>query len=135
LLCLFCQNFEISHQGHGREVSAEELARQALIEMHRQVGDLVVGEDGVAVRGLLIRHPVLPGGRAGTREVARFIARNLSPNSYVNIMSQYRPCDRAFELPGLEVRLSSAEYGKAVQEALEEGVTRLDRPRRVYVAW
>ncbi|MBN1655702.1 MAG: radical SAM protein [Deltaproteobacteria bacterium] len=107
-----------------------EVARNALLEMHRQVGDLVLDERGVACRGLLIRHLVLPGGRAGTREVARYIAREISPNSYVNIMAQYRPYGRAFELDGLSVPLSAADYERAVRAAVEEGVTRLDDRRR-----
>jgi len=221
LLCLFCQNFEISHQGIGREVTDERLAgimlglqrqgchninfvtpshvvpqilaaleiaaargltvplvfnsggydlpetlalldgvidiympdfkfwdpeiarttceapdypeaaRQALVEMHRQVGDLEIGEDGIARRGLLVRHLVMPAGMAGTREVMRFIARRISPRTYVNVMSQYRPCGRAQEVAGLETALSPAEYRRAVEEAAEEGITRLDRPHRV----
>jgi len=221
LLCLFCQNFEISHQGIGREVTDERLAgimlglqrqgchninfvtpshvvpqilaaleiaaargltvplvfnsggydlpetlalldgvidiympdfkfwdpeiarttceapdypeaaRQALVEMHRQVGDLEIGEGGIARRGLLVRHLVMPAGMAGTREVMRFIARRISPRTYVNVMSQYRPCGRAHEVAGLETALSPAEYRRAVEEAAEEGITRLDRPHRV----
>jgi putative pyruvate formate lyase activating enzyme len=221
LLCLFCQNFDISHQGIGQEVSTEQLAgimlalqgqgshninfvtpshvvpqllaaveaavanglnlplvynsggydrpetlellegvidiympdfkfwdseiarktcnapdypevaRQALMEMHRQVGDLVLDKNGIARRGLLVRHLVMPGGMAGTRQVMRFIARNLSLRTYVNVMSQYRPCGRAEEVPGLEAPLSPAEYHRAVEEAVEEGITRLDQPRRI----
>jgi putative pyruvate formate lyase activating enzyme len=99
--------------------------------MHRQVGDLVVNDDGIACRGLLVRHLVLPGGMADTRQVMRFIAQEISPRTYVNVMSQYRPCGRAHEVPGLEAPLALAEYRRAVNEALEEGITRLDRPHRV----
>ncbi|MBW1698781.1 MAG: radical SAM protein [Deltaproteobacteria bacterium] len=112
-----------------------EVARKALIEMHRQVGDLVMDSSGIAQRGLLIRHLVLPNALAGTREVMRFIAKELSPNSYVNIMSQYRPCGRASEIKELAVPISSKEYETAVEEAKKEGITRLDRPRRVFVLW
>ncbi|UCD77695.1 MAG: radical SAM protein [Desulfobacterales bacterium] len=223
LLCLFCQNFDISHQGCGQEVSSDELAammlalqnqgchninfvtpshvvpqilsaveiaiqhglsvplvfnsggydrvttlkllegifdiympdfkfwdpqiaenacqaadypevaRRALLEMHRQVGDLQLDESGIAWRGLLIRHLVLPGGLAGTREIMRFIAQRVSPDSYVNIMSQYRPCGRAVEVKGLESNLAAKDYQMAVQAAKEEGITRLDRPRRVFL--
>jgi putative pyruvate formate lyase activating enzyme len=107
-----------------------EIARRALREMHRQVGDLQIDEQGIARRGLLIRHLVLPGGLAGTREIMKFIAQNLSPDCYVNIMSQYRPCGRAAEVSGLNSNLKSAEYHLAVQAAKEEGINRLDRPRR-----
>ena len=223
LMCLFCQNFDISHEGYGREVSADELAaimlalqkqgchninfvtpshvvpqileaveiavrnglvvplvfnsggydrvatlkilegivdiympdfkfwdpnvseracqakdypevaRKALIEMHRQVGDLETDSAGIARRGLLIRHLVLPDALAGTRDVMRFIAQKLSPNSYVNVMSQYRPCGRASEVEGLNQSLATQDYHLAVQAAKEEGITRLDRPRRAFL--
>jgi len=220
LLCLFCQNFDISHQGQGQEVTKNELAslmlalqnqgchninfvtpshvvpqilaalevavehglnvplvfnsggydrrstlklldgvfdiympdfkfwdsqvaenscqapdypetaRRALAEMHRQVGDLQIDDAGIGRRGLLIRHLVLPGGLAGTREVMRFIAREISALSYVNVMSQYRPCGRAHEVKGLEPHLSPEDYQDAVRAAIEEGITRLDHPQR-----
>jgi putative pyruvate formate lyase activating enzyme len=223
LMCLFCQNFDISHQGDGREVACDqiaatmltlqeqgchninfvtpshvvpqilssveiavqnglsvplvyntggydrietlellegvfdvympdfkfwnpdiaaaacdaanypEVARQALIEMHRQVGDLVTDDKGIAQRGLLVRHLVLPRGRAGTREVMRFIASKISPNTYVNIMSQYRPCGRAVEINGLDTYPSRTDFNEAVIAAKEEGIVRLDQPRRVFV--
>ena len=223
LLCLFCQNFDISHQGQGQEATADELAgimlalqnqgchninfvspshvvpqilaaveiavenglevplvfntggydrvstlkllegvfdiympdikfwdsqvaedscqaadypevaRKALTEMHRQVGDLQIDETGIARRGLLIRHLVLPGGLAGTREIMRFIAQNISTASYVNVMSQYRPCGRAAEVKGLETPLAPEDYRSAVRAAREEGITRLDQPRRRFV--
>jgi putative pyruvate formate lyase activating enzyme len=101
--------------------------------MHRQVGDLQIDESGIARRGLLIRHLVLPGGLAGTREVMRFIAQKLSPDTYVNIMSQYRPCGRAAEVEGLDSHLSPEEFKNAVSAAIEEGISRLDQPHRRYV--
>lgn len=109
-----------------------EVARQAVREMHRQVGDLVTDAEGIARRGLLVRHLVLPKNLAGTRQVMRFIAREVSPHTYVNVMSQYRPCGRADEVPGLEAAISPAEYRQALQEATEAGITRLDRPRNVF---
>ena len=220
LKCVFCQNYDISHQGHGRQVSDEtlarimlelqamgchninlvspshvvpqilsalehavpeglsvplvyntggydlvetlellegvvdiympdfkfwdpqvsaaacdaenypEVARRALLEMHRQVGDLVVEPNGVASRGLLIRHLVLPGGLAGTRPVMRFIAESVSRNSYVNIMSQYRPCGRADRIDVLGASLKPSEFQTALDIAAEEGIRRLDRPGR-----
>lgn len=221
LLCIFCQNYEISHEGQGKEISSEQLAGmmlflqnegchninfvtpshvvpqilaaleiaikgglsvpliyntggydsvdtlkliegvfdiympdfkfwnpeiaeatcsakdypevvcQALIEMHRQVGDLLVDESGIARQGLLIRHLVLPSDLAGTREIMKFIATKISRNSYVNIMSQYRPCGRAAEIKELSVSLSQKDFNTALQVAEEEGVTRLDMRRRV----
>jgi putative pyruvate formate lyase activating enzyme len=219
LLCLFCQNYEISHLGEGRKVAADRLARMmldlqemgchninfvspshvvaqilealppaiaeglnvpliyntggydevetlkllegvfdiympdlkfmdteiaqkfcragdypekakaAIREMHRQVGDLAVNSQGIAERGLLVRHLVLPGGLAGTREAMRFLSREISPNTYVNIMAQYRPCGQSPEHPPLNRRLSAAEYEEAVRMAHEEGIRRLDERR------
>ncbi|MDJ0815902.1 MAG: radical SAM protein [Desulfobacterales bacterium] len=110
-----------------------EVARKAVKEMHRQVGDLQLDEQGIAYRGLLIRHLVLPGELAGTRSVMRYIARQVSPNTYVNIMSQYRPCGRAAEVQGLGRNLKSDEYHWAVQAAKDEGITRFDRRQRVFL--
>jgi putative pyruvate formate lyase activating enzyme len=111
-----------------------EIARKALLEMHRQAGDLQIDEHGIARRGLLIRHLVLPGGLGGTREIMKFIARSLSPDSYVNLMSQYRPCGKADEVTGLNTALTPDEYHMAVHAAREEGITRIDRPRRVFLS-
>ena len=108
------------------------VARRALREMHRQVGDLTVDESGIAQKGLLIRHLVLPKGLAGTREVMRFIAREISTHSYVNLMSQYRPCGRASEVNGLNAPLSVTDFQTAQQEARAEGISRLDQPRRAF---
>jgi putative pyruvate formate lyase activating enzyme len=225
LLCLFCQNFDISHEASGREVTADQLAaamlelqkigchninfvtpthvvpqilealqiaveeglrvplvynsggydrvetlkllegvfdiympdfkfwnpsvaekacsamdypdvaRHALLEMHRQVGDLEIDSNGVARRGLLIRHLVLPHGLAGTKDVMGFIAARVSPDSYVNIMAQYRPCGRASEVNGLADYPSRADIDAARQAAREAGIQRLDRPRRVFMLW
>ena len=110
-----------------------EIARNALREMHHQVGDLTVDENGIAQKGLLIRHLILPGGLAGTREIMRFIAREISTHSYVNLMSQYRPCGRASEVKGLNTLLSPTDFQTALQEAKEEGITRLDQPRRAFL--
>jgi len=108
-------------------------ARAAIKEMHRQVGDLNIDSDGVARRGLLLRHLVLPNGMAGTRDVMGFVAESLSPDTYVNIMSQYRPWGRASEIPGFSAGISDEEYQAAVQAAGQVGIHRLDPPRRVFV--
>ena len=225
LLCIFCQNYDISHQGHGQEVSIEqlasimlylqnagchninfvtpshvvpqilaaveiavdmglavplvynsggydststlkllegvvdiympdfkfwapeiakqacdaedypEMARQALIEMHRQVGDLVTDEAGIARRGLILRHLVLPNGLAGTRQVMQFVAEKISTNTYVNIMPQYRPCGRADEIKELSKHLSQRAFTTALEEAIEEGIERHDSRRRRFILW
>jgi len=102
------------------------VARAVLKEMHRQVGDLAT-EDGVAVRGLIIRHLVLPQGLAGTAEVMRFIAQELSVHSYVNVMAQYRPENKACNYPELSRRISAEEYQEAVELARAQGLHRLAR--------
>ncbi len=107
-----------------------EIAQKAFVEMHRQVGDLVIDENGIAQRGLLVRHLILPKDLAGTREVMGFLARKISPDTYVNIMSQYRPCGRAAEIKDLTRSISDKEYQQAIGAAKDEGITRLDRPRR-----
>lgn len=216
LLCLFCQNFDISHLGHGSEISIEELAKiiidvqkmgchninfvtpthfvpqilaalpmaiknglnvplvyncggyesvetlklldgvfdiympdfkyadgeiaqkfskakdypekakEAFKEMHRQVGDLIMDKNAIALRGLLVRHLVLPEGMAGTREVMRFLANEISPHTYVNIMKQYRPCYKADDYPPLNRRITISEFKEAINIANEEGLHRFD---------
>lgn len=215
LACVFCQNWEISHRGEGREMTAEELAdlmlglqetgchninfvtpshvvaqvlaavliaagkglrlplvwnsggydspealalldgvidiyladmkfadsevarkylgvrdyaeinQMAVKEMHRQVGDLVL-DTGIARRGLLVRHLVLPENLAGTDRILAFIAREISPDTYVNLMDQYRPCYRADEFPPLDRRPTPAEMATARAVARELGLSRLD---------
>jgi len=110
-----------------------EVARAAFKEMHRQVGDLILNDQGVAERGLLIRHLVLPEGMAGTKDVMRFLAREISTNSYVNIMAQYRPCGRASTVPALDRGITDAEYQAAIDTAVQVGITRLDERQRTFV--
>jgi putative pyruvate formate lyase activating enzyme len=97
--------------------------KTAIKEMHRQVGDLVI-QDGIAKRGLLVRHLVLPGGLAGTAEVVRFLAEEISKETYLNVMAQYRPEYNACDYPELDRRLTVKEYRDAVQLAAEAGLTR-----------
>jgi putative pyruvate formate lyase activating enzyme len=104
-----------------------DINRAAVREMHRQVGDLQINEDGVAVRGLLIRHLVLPQRLAGTEETVNFIAEKLSRNSYVNIMDQYRPCYQAHEHQKLARSLSTPEFTEAMELAHKAGLARLDK--------
>lgn len=100
--------------------------RAAVREMHRQVEDLVLDERGVAQRGLLVRHLVLPGDLAGTEQVLTFLAREISPQTYLNLMDQYRPSYRADEEPPLDRPLRADEYRQALGLARRLGLTRLD---------
>jgi putative pyruvate formate lyase activating enzyme len=104
-------------------------AADALVEMHRQVGDLIIDSTGIARKGLLIRHLVLPAGLAGTERVMAFIAEEISPYSYVNVMAQYRPEFRAAEVPELDRPITAEEYLQAVEIAKKHGITRLDGAR------
>lgn len=101
-------------------------AKAAILEMHRQVGDLVIDKNGIAEKGLIIRHLVLPNGLSGTGEVMRFIAEEVSPDTYVNLMDQYRPCFRADEYEGLSRRITTEEFAEAVRMAQTAGLTRLE---------
>lgn len=118
------------------EVIAEQLSgiedyprvnRAAAREMHRQVGDLMIDDSGVAQRGLLVRHLVLPQGLAGTRGIASFLAREISASTYLNIMAQYHPCYQAFNRPQLARPLSQAEFAEAINLAHQQGLRRLDK--------
>src|SRR5512143_3985901 len=216
LLCVFCQNFGISHLGEGEEISAEELAavflslqatgchnlnlvtpthvtpqivealgvaaargfslpvvyncggyervetlrdldgivdiympdvklldperaarycaapdypdavRAAVREMNRQVGPLQVDRRGIAVRGLLVRHLVMPGAASDSRRVIDFLADEIGEDVYVNLMDQYRPCGRAAEFPGIDRRTAAEEWREAREYALSRGLRRLD---------
>ncbi|MBS3813731.1 radical SAM protein [Candidatus Bipolaricaulota bacterium] len=101
-----------------------EVNRRDLMEMHRQVGDLKVDGSGIAVKGLLIRHLVLPNGLSGTEGVLRFIAEEVSKNSYVNVMDQYRPYWRASEYEGLNRPINSREFEDALNITRDLGLTR-----------
>jgi len=100
-----------------------EAAQVAFKEMHRQVGDLVL-ENGLAKRGLLIRHLVLPNGIAGSKKVLEFITSELSKDSWVNIMAQYYPTYKAHEYPKIARPITSREYEEVVKHALNLGIHR-----------
>jgi putative pyruvate formate lyase activating enzyme len=120
---------------HSKIGNYPEVNRKAVREMHRQVGDLRLDSDGIAQRGLLVRHLVLPGGLAGTEEVVRFLAEHISPNTYLNIMGQYRPAYRAKEYPPLDRPLRVEEYKDALRMAARAGLTRLDERRNPLFRW
>ncbi len=103
-----------------------EKVKTALKEMYRQVEDLVLDEMGIAQRGLLVRHLCLPGGHAGTEKAMKFLAEEISPHTYVNVMDQYRPCYDAFSYPPLDQRVTIKEYQEAVDMARKAGLYRLD---------
>lgn len=101
-----------------------EVVKKILKEMYRQVGDLVVDEDGIAQKGLLVRHLVMPNAIANTEKVIKFVAEELSPHTYLNIMAQYYPCYHAFHFSDINRRLSQAEYEQALELARKYNLTR-----------
>jgi putative pyruvate formate lyase activating enzyme len=127
---------EIAHK-YSRIKNYPQVNQAGVKEMHRQVGDLVMDGNGIAQRGLLVRHLVLPDGLAGTGKIARFLAEEISRDTYINIMDQYRPCYRAYDLPPLDRPITRAEYEQAVQQAREAGLHRFDQraPRFLRILW
>lgn len=101
------------------------VAKQAVKEMHRQVGDLQVDKNGVATRGLLVRHLVMPNNLAETGEVMDFLAKEISKDTYVNIMDQYYPAYEAWHYPEIARRVTPNEFRQAVEEAHQAGLTQV----------
>ncbi|RJQ26144.1 MAG: radical SAM protein [Peptococcaceae bacterium] len=101
------------------------VAREAVQKMHGQVGDLVLDERGVAARGLLVRHLVLPGDLARTEKVMEFLAEEVSRNTFINVMDQYHPAYRALNYPELSRRITREEYREALKAAERAGLTRI----------
>ncbi|MGD0323944.1 MAG: radical SAM protein [Terriglobia bacterium] len=113
---------------YSRAPDYPEVARRAIKEMYRQVGNLVIEDNGLARRGLLIRHLVMPEEVAGTRAVMQWIADELSPETYVNIMAQYHPAGKVSRSDHAEInrRVTPAEYERALDAAWRAGLKRLD---------
>jgi len=103
-----------------------DITKQALLEMHRQVGVAKPAPDGLMYRGLMIRHLVMPGNASGSKQVLKWIAGNLPKETYVNIMSQYRPMYKAFEYPEIARRITRKEYLDVIEAAQSAGMTNLD---------
>ena len=110
-------------------------AKDAIREMHRQVGDLKIDSRGIAQRGLLVRHLVMPENLANTQKVMHFIHEEISPHTYVNIMPQYRPCFEADRFPELNRPVTKEEFNAALRMAREEEITRLDNRDRTFLVW
>jgi putative pyruvate formate lyase activating enzyme len=108
-----------------------EVALDAIREMHRQVGELVIDHRGIAVTGLLVRHLVMPKEIAGSEKFFEFLAKEISPNTYVNVMDQYRPCGSAHKDDFINRRLEMDEYRKAIDAARKAGLKRLDSRERL----
>jgi putative pyruvate formate lyase activating enzyme len=122
-------------QQYSQALDYPSVAKRALKEMFHQVGDLQVDGEGIAKRGLLVRHLVLPDNMAGTKEVMRFLAEEISKNTYVNIMDQYHPCGNIPVDSPLGRKITSEEYNQAKSAAIEEGITRLDKREKFRLVW
>jgi putative pyruvate formate lyase activating enzyme len=131
IIDIYMPDMKYDDKETARELSGTEnypeINKAAVKEMYRQTGDLEIDEEGVAQRGLLVRHLVLPHGLAGTKGIVNFLSKEISRNTYVNIMAQYRPCHKAFQIPSLGRRISSTEFREALSLAQEAGLTRLDK--------
>lgn len=129
---IYMPDMKYSDEKVARELSGiqgyPEASRAAVKEMHRQVGDIQLDDEGIATRGLLVRHLVLPQGLAGTEGVVRFLAEEISTGTYLNVMAQYHPCYRAYGNPALAHPLSRDEYLEAARLARKCGLHRLDSP-------
>jgi len=110
-----------------------EVTKKAVVEMNRQVGELLVDKRGIALRGLMIRHLVMPNRVAGTEKFVRWVAETLPKSTYVNIMPQYRVEYRAFEYPEIARGITVQEFLEAMDWAGQYGLTNLD-PKSVAVS-
>lgn len=127
---IYMPDFKFWHASQARRlVKAEdypETAKRVIKEMHRQVGDLVINKDGLAERGVLLRHLVIPGDLAGTCAILQWIATELSSNTFVNIMEQYRPAYKSSRYPEIHRSLAGSEFQQALTIARDAGLKRLD---------
>jgi putative pyruvate formate lyase activating enzyme len=127
---IYMPDMKYANAGYAKKYSRVQdyprVNRVAVREMHRQVGDLQIDESGLATHGLLVRHLVLPRNLAGTRQIVRFLADEISTNTYLNLMAQYHPAYHASRYPELNRRITSNEYCAAVRMAKETGLTNLD---------
>jgi putative pyruvate formate lyase activating enzyme len=130
IIDIYMPDFKYADSGPAKEYSNAEdypsVVKETIKAMHRQVGDLVVDNNDIALKGLLVRHLVLPEGLAGTEKIVKFLVEEVSPDTYTNIMAQYYPCYKAQDHPPLDRRITNAEYRKAVKAARDAGLKRLD---------
>lgn len=123
---------QIAHR-YSKIPNYPQVNQAAVREMHRQVGDLQIDSRGIATRGLLVRHLILPDNLAGTEQIVRFLAEEISPNTYLNLMDQYRPAYRAHHYPELNRPIRADEYQAAVRAARRAGLYRLDERKRFWL--
>jgi putative pyruvate formate lyase activating enzyme len=131
IIDIYLPDFKYSDGKMAAKYSSEadtyvEVTKNSLLEMNRQVGVAKPADDGLMYRGLMVRHLVMPNNVSGTKEVIEWIANNLPKDTYLNLMSQYRPMYKAFEYPEISRKISTEEYVNAIKLAKEVGLTNLD---------
>ena len=102
-----------------------EVMKEAIKEMQRQVGDLIIDKKGIAEKGLLVRHLILPNNLAGSAKIFQFLTEEISKNTFLNIMDQYHPCAKAQEFPELSRSITEEEYRQTIELTKKAGLTRL----------
>jgi putative pyruvate formate lyase activating enzyme len=117
---------EMSAKYSSKAFSYPEITKEAILEMHRQVGVAKPAKDGIMYRGLMIRHLVMPNNVGGSEEIVEWIAENLPKDTYLNIMAQYNPCYKAYDYPEIARRITRKEYTQVVNRAKELGLCNLD---------
>jgi putative pyruvate formate lyase activating enzyme len=130
---IYMPDFKFSGVEEGRTYAGApdyfRTASAAIMEMHRQVGDLKLDDKNIAYQGLLVRHLVMPNDISGTEHIMSFISAKISKSTYINIMDQYRPCGEARKYPDINRRITDREYKNAIDMAYHYGLTRLDARR------
>ncbi|MCX7944618.1 MAG: radical SAM protein [Deltaproteobacteria bacterium] len=119
-------NSEMSNKYSAGAADYPDVTKKAILEMHRQVGVLKMNHRGIAQRGLMIRHLVMPNNVSGSKDVLRWISENLPKDTYINIMSQYTPLFKAKDYPEINRRITRAEYFDVVEEAKRLGFSNLE---------
>jgi putative pyruvate formate lyase activating enzyme len=129
----FMDGVEAERYNLARAADYPQVAQEGIIEMQRQVGNLLMDERGIALHGLIIRHLVMPNRVAGTREFVQWVANHLPTDTYVNIMAQYRVEHKAFEYKRIARAITSEEYVEAMEWAIEAGLTNLDQRSLIHL--
>jgi putative pyruvate formate lyase activating enzyme len=123
---IYLPDMKYSDEGHSLEISSapgyRDINRQAVTEMFRQTGHLQVDENGIALKGLIIRHLVLPGGKAGSSDTLRWIAEKIGREAHIALMSQYFPAGEATHTTGINRPLNQEEYDEATTALEENGL-------------
>lgn len=131
IIDIYLPDFKYSNSDNAAKYSSQadtypEDTQKALLEMHRQVGTAKPAKNGLMYRGLMIRHLVMPNKVSGTKNVIKWITENLPKDTYLNLMSQYRPMYKAFDYPKIARRITRKEYADAVNHAKSAGLTNLN---------